>query len=270
MSDDRHDAPRTPAQADAAASDPSSAAATAAGDNGFTAEEVSEQKAVRLQKRERLIRERTDAAGGAYPVQLPITTTIPAVRAEFGHLEADATTGVTVGLAGRLVHLRNTGKLCFASLQSGDGSRIQAMVSLANVGEESLAAWKELVDLGDHVFVTGEVIASRRGELSIMVSDWAIASKALLPLPNLHNELSEESRVRSRYLDLIVRDQARQTVRARAKAVASLRATFDAHDFLELARNQDDRFAFFREFANEFQDFGFGANIDSASRLIQK
>jgi len=236
MSDDRHDAPRTPAQADAAASDPSTAAATAAaaGDNGFTPEEVSEQKAVRLQKRERLIRERADAAGGAYPVQLPITTTIPAVRAEFGHLEADATTGVTVGLAGRLVHLRNTGKLCFASLQFGDGSRIQAMVSLANVGEESLAAWKELVDLGDHVFVTGEVISSRRGELSIMVSDWAIASKALLPLPNLHNELSEESRVRSRYLDLIVRDQARQTVRARAKAVASLRATFDAHDFLEV------------------------------------
>ena len=70
---------------------------------------------------------------------------------------------------------RNTGKLCFATLQAGDGSRIQAMVSLGEVGEESLAEWKELVDLGDHVFVSGEVISSRRGELSIMVAEWRIA-----------------------------------------------------------------------------------------------
>ncbi len=132
-----------------------------------------------------------------------------------------------------MVFSRNTGKLCFASLQSGDGSRIQAMVSLA-VGEESLQAWKELVDLGDHVFVSGEVISSRRGELSIMVAEWTIAAKAVLPLPNLHTELSEESRVRSRFLDLIVRDRARETVLARAKVNASLRRTFTERDFVEV------------------------------------
>ncbi|MBA8814811.1 lysine--tRNA ligase, partial [Frigoribacterium faeni] len=108
------------------------------------------------------------------------------------------------------------------------------MVSLAEVGEQSLSDWKELVDLGDHVFVTGEVISSRRGELSIMVTDWTIASKAILPLPNLHGELSEETRVRQRYLDLIVRDQARLTVRARAAAVSSLRRTFDSYEYLEV------------------------------------
>ncbi len=91
-----------------------------------------------------------------------------------------------------------------------------------------------LVDLGDHVFVEGEVVSSRRGELSIMVSVWSIAAKALLPLPNLHNELSEETRVRSRYLDLIARDRARDTVRARAGVNASLRRTFEAHGFLEV------------------------------------
>ncbi|MFE1647029.1 lysine--tRNA ligase [Microbacterium sp. P01] len=196
--------------------------------------EVFEQKAVRLAKRERLIAERADAAGGAYPVSLPITTTIPALRAEYGDLEAGAETGVTAAVAGRVVFSRNTGKLCFASLQSGDGSRIQAMVSLAAVGEDSLQAWKELVDLGDHVFVSGEVISSRRGELSIMVGEWAIASKAILPLPNVYSELNEESRVRSRYLDLILRDQARETVRARAKVNASLRATFAEHEYLEV------------------------------------
>ena len=196
----------------------------------LTGEEIAEQKAVRLAKRERLIAEGDEA----YPVTLPITTTIPELRARFGELEADATTGERVGVAGRVVHLRNTGKLCFAALQSGDGSRIQAMVSLAEVGEESLQRWKELVDLGDHVFVSGEVISSRRGELSILVSEWKVAAKAILPLPNLHSELSEETRVRQRYLDLIVREQARATVVARAKAVASLRATFAGHDFLEV------------------------------------
>ncbi len=192
--------------------------------------DIAEQKAVRLAKRERLLAE----DGDAYPVAVPITHTIPEVRERWADLQADETTGVEVGVAGRVVHLRNTGKLCFAALQAGDGSRIQAMVSLDKVGEESLQRWKELVDLGDHLFVRGEVISSRRGELSVLVDEWRIASKAVLPLPNLHAELSEETRVRQRYLDLIAREQARYTVRARAKAVASLRSTFARHGFLEV------------------------------------
>ena len=197
-------------------------------------DDVFEQKAVRLAKRERLLAERQDAAGGPYPVSLPIADTIRDLRARYSELEDGAETGETAAVAGRVVFSRNTGKLCFASLQAGDGSRIQAMVSLASVGEERLQAWKDLVDLGDHVFVSGEVISSRRGELSIMVSEWQIAAKAILPLPNLHSELSEESRVRNRYLDLIVREQARATVVARAGMNASLRATLGAHGYLEV------------------------------------
>lgn len=196
----------------------------------LTDEEVSQQKSVRLAKRERL----NQSGAGAYPVSVPITDTIGGVRDRFDGLEADATTDEVVGLAGRIVHLRNTGKLCFATLQAGDGSRIQAMVSLAEVGEESLALWKELVDLGDHLFVSGEVISSRRGELSILAKEWRIASKAILPLPNLHNELSDEARVRSRYLDLIVREQARATVRSRAAVNASLRSTLTSYGYLEV------------------------------------
>jgi lysyl-tRNA synthetase class 2 len=193
-------------------------------------ENVAEQKAVRLEKRARLIAE----GGQAYPVSVPITTTIPAVRAKYGELVADDSTDDFVGLAGRVVFSRNTGKLCFATLQAGSGERIQAMVSLAEVGEESIQRWKELVDLGDHVYVSGEVISSRRGELSVLVHHWAIAAKAILPLPNLYSELSDETRVRQRYLDLITREQARVTVRARAAAVASLRATFTGHGYLEV------------------------------------
>jgi lysyl-tRNA synthetase class 2 len=198
--------------------------------NGGDDNDIAEQKAVRLAKRERLLAD----GGDAYPVAVPITHTIPQVREHWADLQADETTGVEVGVAGRVVHLRNTGKLCFAALQSGDGSRVQAMVSLDRVGEDSLQRWKELVDLGDHLFVAGEVISSRRGELSILVREWRIAAKAILPLPNLHTELSDETRVRQRYLDLIGREQARFTVRARAKAVASMRATFARHDFLEV------------------------------------
>jgi len=204
-------------------------------ETALSEEEVFEQKRVRLEKRDRL---NAGAAlgGGAYPVTVPVTATIPEVRAKWGSLEAtpDSQSGETVGIAGRVVFQRNTGKLCFASLQAGDGSRIQAMVSLAEVGEESLARYKEFVDLGDHLFVSGEVISSRRGELSIMVRQWQIAAKALAPLPNMYAELNEETRVRQRYLDLIQREQARANVVTRAKTMASLRQTFAERGFIEV------------------------------------
>ncbi len=200
-------------------------------------EEVFEQKRVRLEKRDKLnALAEGDLGGGAYPVAVPVTSTIPEVRATWGHLEAepDSQSGEIVGIAGRVVFQRNTGKLCFASLQAGDGTRIQAMISLASVGEESLASYKELVDLGDHLFVSGEVISSRRGELSVMVSEWQIAAKAIAPLPNMYAELNEESRVRQRYLDLIQRERARINVLTRAKTMASLRQTFAERGFVEV------------------------------------
>jgi lysyl-tRNA synthetase class 2 len=97
-----------------------------------------------------------------------------------------------------------------------------------------LEDWKRLVDLGDHVFVEGRVIKSRRGELSVMASRWAMASKALRPLPVLHKELSEESRVRQRYADLIVRDEARAMVRTRALITQAVRRELEAQGYLEV------------------------------------
>jgi len=163
-----------------------------------------------------------------------VTHTIPEVRAQFPDLDIDVATGKKVAVAGRVVFARNTGKLCFATLQSGEGERIQAMVSLDKVGEESLEQYKELVDLGDHLFVEGEVITSKRGELSILVDSWKMAAKTIRPLPNLHNELSEEFRVRHRYIDLIVRDRAREVVRIRSQVMQSLRKTFTEDKYLEV------------------------------------
>src|SRR5690625_2065265 len=185
---------------------------------------------VRRDKRQRLL----DEGKQPYPVSVPVTTTISHVRKQYGHLQADDKTGVKVGVAGREVYLRNTGRLCFVSLQEGDGTQLQVMLSQAQVGEESLAEFKTDVDLGDHFFAYGEVISSRRGELSVFADEWAIASKALRPLPVLHRDSSEEARVRKRYLDLIVRDTARTMVRTRAAVMRSLRDNFHRRDFIEI------------------------------------
>ncbi|MFB9072938.1 lysine--tRNA ligase [Citricoccus parietis] len=179
------------------------------------------------------------AAGGeAYPVSVGRTHSLQQVREAYPDLEPGTETGDTVGVAGRVVFLRNTGKLCFATLQEGgdggEGVRLQVMVSLANVGEDSLADWKHLVDLGDHLAVSGEVIASRRGELSIMADSWQMASKALRPLPVLHAELNEETRVRQRYADLIVRPEARKMVHTRAAIIRSIRHTLEAREYVEV------------------------------------
>jgi lysyl-tRNA synthetase class 2 len=108
------------------------------------------------------------------------------------------------------------------------------MLSLDKVGEEQLELWKELVDLGDHVFVAGEIITSKRGELSVLASEWKMAAKTLRPMPNLHNELEEEFRVRHRYIDLIVRDRAREVVKIRSEVMQSLRSTFANQAFTEI------------------------------------
>lgn len=193
--------------------------------------DVSEQMQIRLDKRAKLL----ESGREAYPVGVPVTHTITEIREKYdGKLEADQTTGELVGVAGRVVFVRNTGKLCFASLQQGNGTRIQAMISLAGVGEEALADWKALVDLGDHVFVHGEVISSRRGELSIMADSWQMASKALRPMPNLHSDLNDETRVRQRYLDLMVRDEARQIVLKRAKITQTVRDVLNKRGYIEL------------------------------------
>lgn len=195
-----------------------------------TTDDLPEQLRIRREKRERLLAQ----GGEAYPVAVPVTHTIAQVREGYGHLEAGQETDDVAGVAGRVVFLRNTGKLCFVTLQDGEGNRLQAMLSLAAVGEEALAAFKADVDLGDHLFVRGRIGSSRRGELSIFAEEWQLAAKSLRPLPVLHKDLSEESRVRQRYVDLIARPAARDMVRLRANVVRSLRENFHRRDFIEV------------------------------------
>lgn len=194
------------------------------------ADDAPEQIRIRKEKRERLLAD----GGDAYPVVVPRTHTLAEIRAAYPDLESDTKTGLQAGVAGRVIFMRNTGKLCFATLQEGDGTKLQAMISLNGVGADALAAWKTDVDLGDFVFVHGEVISSRTGELSVMADSWFMAAKSLRPLPVAHKEMNEESRVRQRYVDLIVRPEAREMARTRIAVVRALRNALERRGFLEV------------------------------------
>ncbi|MCV7435477.1 lysine--tRNA ligase [Mycolicibacterium bacteremicum] len=193
-------------------------------------DDIPEQYRIRQAKRERLLAEGRDP----YPVQVGRTHSLSELRAAYPELAADTQTGDLVGVAARVVFARNSGKLCFATLQDGDGTQLQLMISLAEVGQESLDAWKADVDLGDIVFAHGQVISSRRGELSVLADSWQIVSKALRPLPVAHKEMSEESRVRQRYVDLIVRPEARSIARQRIAVVRAVRSALERRGFLEV------------------------------------
>ena len=199
-------------------------------DNGQ--DDLPEQLRVRREKRDRLLAEGVQP----YPISVPRTHLLKDLRATYDgqDLEPDTRTGEQVSVAGRVIFLRNTGKLCFVRLREGDGTELQVMLSLADLGEEELARFKALVDIGDLLAVQGEVITSRRGELSVQATGWQMAAKTLRPLPNEHRPLNEEARVRLRYVDLIVRAEAREMVRTKAAVLKSLRHTFDTDGYIEV------------------------------------
>jgi lysyl-tRNA synthetase class 2 len=192
-------------------------------------EDLPEQMRVRREKLDRLRAEGVNP----YPVTVRRTTTNAALRDTHPDLEPDTATGERVSVAGRVVLKRDGGKLCFATLRDGSGD-LQVMLSLDRLGEDRLTAWKRDIDLGDHVAIDGEVVTSRRGELSVMAEEWTLAGKALRPLPEKWRGLSDpETRVRQRYIDLVVNPESRRMFEARAAVLGSLRSTLGARGFLE-------------------------------------
>ncbi len=192
--------------------------------------ETPQQTLVRKAKRERLLESGIDP----YPAGFPRTDTISDVRSRYPDLAPDTGTGENVGVVGRVMLSRIGGKLCFATIRDGTGE-IQVMVSAGRVGEDALAAWKRDVDLGDHIGVEGEVVSSRRGELSVLADRFAITAKCLRPLPEKHKGLTDaESRVRHRYVDLIVNHGARRMAEIRGAVMRALREELHARGFLEV------------------------------------
>ena len=192
--------------------------------------DLPEQFRIRRDKRARLLAEGCDP----YPVAIERTDTLAEVRSAHPDLPIDTATDDIVGVAGRVIFARNSGKLCFATLQDGDGTTLQVMLSLDKIGQQALDAWKADVDLGDIVYVHGNVISSRRGELSVLADSWRMAAKSLRPLPVAYKEMSEESRVRQHYVDLIVRPQARAVARQRIAVIRAIRNALERRGFSEV------------------------------------
>jgi len=193
-------------------------------------EALPEQVQVRLAKVQAMRQRGVDP----YPVASPRTHTLAQVRDLFPDLEPGSATGTAVAIAGRVMLKRDGGKLCFATLRDGSGD-LQVMLSVDTVGQSSLHRWTHDIDLGDHVCVTGEVITSRRGELSVLADGFSLASKALRPLPDKHRGLTDpEARVRMRYVDLIVRPEARDMLYLRAGVVRAIRDVMHARGYTEV------------------------------------
>ena len=193
-------------------------------------DDLPEQLRIRREKRAAILARGDEA----YPVAVARTASLKDIRERHIGLDIDVATGISESLSGRVIFKRDTGKLCFATLREGDGTELQAMFSLDKVGAEVLDRWKSDIDLGDLVSVTGEIITSKRGELSILATSFTLAAKSLRPLPVEHKPLSEETRVRMRYVDLIVRPEARYNARLRPQVMTALRNSFAQREFIEV------------------------------------
>jgi lysyl-tRNA synthetase, class II len=171
----------------------------------------------------------------AYPNQFPASHTIPEVRAKWDKTTAEdlEANRETVSIAGRIMAIRAQGKAGFATLQQG-GERLQIYVRLDAVGEQDFALYK-LLDLGDHIGVSGYLFRTRTGELTIHVEKLTFLSKAMLALPEKYHGLADvELRYRQRYVDLFTNLDSRAVFVKRAKVLRALRQFFDDRGYLEV------------------------------------
>jgi lysyl-tRNA synthetase class 2 len=191
--------------------------------------EPQDERARRLAKLDTL-----RAAGvDPYPLRFDRDRTIAELHAEYGGLEAGAETGDVVRVAGRLLLIRRQGKLTFATMRDGTGS-VQLFVSRAVIGDEQHAAFDDL-DLGDWIGAEGTVMKTKKGELSVKVTDFRLLAKALRPLPDKWHGLADiDTRFRQRYVDLIANDDARRVFEIRFAAIEALRQFLAERGFVEV------------------------------------
>src|SRR5947208_14020287 len=185
-------------------------------------------------RREKL--KRIEALGQrVYPTKYEFTHTIPQVLAAYSEKTAEQLENprIYVRAVGRIMAIRLMGKAGFAHLQQ-DGQRLQIYVKKDAVGEKGFELYK-LLDLGDHIGVSGYLFRTRTGELSVHVEEITFLSKDLLPLPEKWHGLTDvELRYRQRYVDLFINPEVREVFLKRAKLVQSMRTFLDARGFVEV------------------------------------
>ena len=171
----------------------------------------------------------------AYPNQFLASHTVAQVRQQFGEIPAEALDAqrTVVTVSGRIMAIRAQGKAGFAQLQQG-GERLQIYVRLDAVGEQGFQLYK-LLDLGDHIGVSGYVFRTRTGELTVHVETITFLAKAMLALPEKYHGLADvELRYRQRYVDLFMNLDVRAVFIKRAHVLRAIRSFFDGRGYIEV------------------------------------
>lgn len=187
-----------------------------------------------MAERRDALRALRDRGRDPYPVGVEVGTSLGEVHQRWrDEIAAGEGSGHRVAVAGRLIARRGHGKLIFLVLAEGD-DELQVMCQLAELGEDGMTDIGAL-DVGDWVAADGEVVRSRRGELSVMASDVHLLSKSLRPMPDKWHGLRDtETRYRQRYVDLTVNPDARRVFAIRSRAITALRAELIDRSYVEV------------------------------------
>ncbi len=169
-----------------------------------------------------------------YPHRFDVKDYSEDVKEKYKGLKNDERTKSRVRVAGRVMTVRNLGKLIFATVQDGKG-RIQIILQKGITGDGDFGIFKKYVDAGDFVGVEGLVMKSRTGEVSVLVKKSRVLSKSLLPLPEKwHGLKDDEERYRKRYLDLIMNPEVREVFNKRTVILDSIRELLKKKGMVEV------------------------------------
>src|SRR3989339_1742966 len=188
---------------------------------------IDEIRSARLQKLDILKK----AGINPYPAKVPRDFPITFLKTNF---DAQTKTSVAISVAGRVMAIRGQGAILFAVLFDGT-DRIQAIIKKDVLPAEQFSLFTEVVDVGDFISVTGTAVLSERGEQSVLINSWIMASKSLLPLPEKWHGLQDvEERYRKRYLDFVMNDELRDLILKKSKFWDATREFMKNTGFLEV------------------------------------
>ena len=194
-----------------------------------TVSTLNDERAHRLAKRAAIL-----AAGSeAYPEHSEVTDYVTDIEAKYAGLAAGEDTEDVVSIGGRIMAKRGQGKIAFVVVRDTT-AEIQLF---CRVNDMSEADWELLgeLDLGDIVGVTGKVVRTKRGQLSVAPTKLTLLSKAVRPLPEKFHGLSDkETRYRQRYVDLIMNDDVRDTFRKRSQIISAFRRYMEDNAYMEV------------------------------------
>lgn len=204
--------------------------------------QLSELEKIRVAK----IHAMREAGIEPFPTRAKRThTTAEAIEAFKSFEDKEGTEPITVTLAGRIRSMRVMGKICFMHIEDIAG-RIQLFFRVNNVGVDAMDFLKNKFDLGDFIQATGELMRTRTGEISLLVSEFVMLAKAITPLPAAKDEVVDgevvqhatlsdpEIRYRERYADLAVNPDVRKIFQIRSQVSRAMRQFMDDHGFLEV------------------------------------